>query len=85
MSETILLRSQVPNVRGRGRHLERDAFRHGDAVGAELLDFRGVVRHELNRRHPEDPEHARGTFVTPEIRGEAKDPVRVDGVKAVVL
>src|SRR5437879_10360337 len=83
--EALLLRSQVSNVRRRDRHLERDAFRYVDAVRAELLDFRGVVRHELDRRHPEDPEHAGGTLVTPKIRREAEDPVRVDGVETVVL
>jgi len=83
--EALLLRSQVANVRRRDGNLERDAFRYVDAVRAELLDFRGVVRHELDRRHPEDPEHAGGTFVTPKIGREAKDPVRVDRVETVVL
>jgi len=83
--EALLLRSQIANVRRRGGHLERDAFRHVDSVRAELLDFRGVVRHELDRRHPEDPEHAGGTLVTPKIRREAEDSVRVDRVETVVL
>src|SRR5207247_7572806 len=85
MPEALLLRSQVANVRRRGGHLERDAFRHVDTVRAELFDFRGVVRHELDRRHPEDPEHAGGTLVTPKIRREAEDSVRVDRVETVVL
>src|SRR3989449_6807721 len=85
MPEALLLRSQVANVRRRGGHLERDAFRHVDTVCAELLDFRGVVRHELDRRNPEDPEHAGGTLVTPKIRREAEDTVRVDRVETVVL
>jgi len=85
MPEALLLRSQVANVRRRGGHLERDAFRHVDTVRAELLDFRGVVRHELDRRHPEDPEHAGGTLVTPKIRREAEDSIRVDRVETVVL
>src|SRR2546430_6728645 len=85
VSEPLLLRSKVANVRRRDRHLERDACRDVDTVRAELLDLRGVVRHELDRRHPEDPEHAGGTLVTPKIRGETKDPVRVDGVETVVL
>src|SRR5207249_3827569 len=32
-----------------------------------------------------DPEHARGTLVAPEIRGEPEDPIRIDRVEAVVL
>jgi len=85
VSEALLLRSQVANVRRRDRHLERDAFRDADTVRAELLDFRRVVRHEMDRRHAEDSKHAGGALVTPKIRGEAQHPVRVDRVEAVVL
>jgi len=83
--EALLFRSQVTNVRRGGGHLERNAFRHLDTVRAELLDLRGVVRHELDRRHPEDPKHAGGTLVTPQIRREAEDSVRIDRVETVVL
>src|SRR5256712_354444 len=85
MPKALLLRSEVANVRRRGRHLERDAFRYVDAVRAEFLDLRGVVRHQLNRCHAKHSEHARGTLVTPEVRGEAKDAICVDGVETVVL
>src|SRR5207245_1508644 len=85
MPKALLLRSEVANVRRRGRHLERDAFRYVDAVRAEFLDLRGVVRHQLNRCHAKHSEHARGTLVTPEVRGEAKDAICVDGVETVVF
>src|SRR5437870_6002484 len=85
MPQALLLRAQVADVRGRGADLEGDAFRHANAVRAELLDLRGVVRHQLDRGDPEDPQHACGTFVTSEVRRKTKRAVRIDRVETVIL
>lgn len=85
MSETVLLRSKVPDIRRRRRHLKRDAARHPHSVRFELLDLRGVVRHEAHGFHSEDSEDARGAFVSPQVCGEAEDAIRVHGVEAVIL
>src|SRR2546428_9036362 len=49
MPKALLLRSEVANVRRRGRHLERDAFRYVDAVRAEFLDLRAYGVHVTKR------------------------------------
>jgi len=50
-----------------------------------LLDFRGVVRHQPDRLHPEDPQDAGRALVGPEVGGEAQNSVRVHRVEAVIL
>jgi len=85
MPQALFLRAQVADVRGRGADLKGDPFRHANTVRAELLDFRGVVRHQLDRGDPEDPQRGCGTLVTPKIRGKTKSAVRVDRVEAVIL
>src|SRR5438309_7993136 len=85
MRETRLLRPEVADVRGGRRDLERNAVDHPEPVRFELLDLRGIVRHETDRLHPEEPQYAGRALVRPEVGGEAQDPVRVDRVEAVVL
>src|SRR3989442_10416023 len=85
MPQALFLRAQVAGVRGGGSDLEGDPFRHANAVRAELLDLRGVVRHQLDRRDPEDPQHACGTLVTSEVRRKTERAVRVDCIEAVIL
>src|SRR5438309_9588028 len=85
MRKTRLLRPEVADVRGGRRDLERNAVDHPDPIRFELLDLRGVVRHEPDRLHPEDPQDAGRALVRPEVGGETQDPVRVHRVEAVVL
>jgi len=85
MPQALFLRAQVADVRRGGPDLEGDAFRHANAVRAELFDLRGVVRHQLDRADSEDPQYARSTLVTAEIRRKTEGAVRVDRVEAVIL
>jgi len=65
--------------------LERDPFGDPHAVRLELLDLRGVVRHQPHRFHAEHAEHAGSALVRAEVRGESQDAVRIDRVEPVVL
>src|SRR5437899_10560911 len=51
MPQALFLRPHVAGVRGRDANLEGDAFRHADAVRAELLILRGVVGHRVERAY----------------------------------
>jgi len=85
MSEPVLLRPEVPQIGRRRRDLKRDAARDPHAIRFELLDFRGVVRHEPYRFHSEDPEHARRALVRPQVCRKSEDSIRIDRVEAVIL
>src|SRR2546422_4344390 len=88
MPQALFLRAQVAGVRGGGSDLEGDPLRHANAVRAELLDLRGVVRHQLDRRGPEDTQHACGTLVTSNFFFQAEDGIRdvaVTGVQTCAL
>src|SRR2546422_9920283 len=85
MPQALFLRPQVADVRSRDANVEGDAFRHANAVRAELLNLRGVVRHQLDRAYTEDPQHACGALVTAKIRRKTEGAVRVDRVEAVIL
>src|SRR5213594_3810680 len=85
MPQALFLRPQVADVRSRDANLEGYAFRHANAVRAELLNLRGVVCHQLDRAYTEDPQHACGALVTAKIRRKTEGAVRVDRVEAVIL
>src|SRR5689334_8697815 len=85
MPELVFLRPEIADIRGPGRHFDRNAFDHFESVAFNADDLSWIVREQADFSQAEIDEDLRAGAIVAQIRLEPETEIGLHGIDALVL